>query len=108
MDMLDRPAIAVAAVAVLVAGVVWGRSARRLLRALRRIEAATGRESEASQLARATFFKDLHTAALYVVAGVYSAVAAITSASWTAWLLFAGLVPALLSLRYGRLMLRLA
>jgi serine phosphatase RsbU (regulator of sigma subunit) len=108
MEMLDRPAIVVVAVAVLAAGVVWGRSARRLRRALRRIEAATGHDSEASQLARATFLKELHTAALYVIAGMYSLVAAVWSASWTSWLLFAGLVPAALSLRYGRQMLRLA
>jgi serine phosphatase RsbU (regulator of sigma subunit) len=106
--MLDRPAIAVVAVAVLAAGVVWGRSARRLRRALHRIEAATGKQSEATQLARATFYKEVHTSALYLIAGAYSLVAAVWAESWTAWLLFAGMVPALLSLRYGRPMLRMA
>jgi serine phosphatase RsbU (regulator of sigma subunit) len=108
MNMLDRPAILIVAAAVLTAGIVWGRSARRLQRALRRIEAATGHDSEASELARATFLKELHTTALYVVAGLYATVAAVWSAGWTIWLLFAGMVPALLSLRYARQMLRLA
>ena len=108
MDMLDRPAIAIVAVAVLAAAIVWGRSARRLLRAQRRIAAATSHDSEATQLARAAFVKDLHASALYVVAAAYAGVQAVWSEHWTDWFLFAGLVPALLSLRYGRRMLRLA
>jgi serine phosphatase RsbU (regulator of sigma subunit) len=106
--MLDRPAIAVVAVAVLAAGVVWGRSARRLRRAMRRIATATGDESEATQLARAAFLKDLHATLLYVVAGLYAAVQTVWARDWTIWLLFAAVVPAALSLRYGRGMLRLA
>ncbi|MEA3020022.1 MAG: phosphoserine phosphatase RsbU/P [Actinomycetota bacterium] len=106
--MLDRPALVVVALAVLAAGVVWGRSARRLLRALRRISAATGPESEATQLARSAFLKDLHATLLYVIAGLYAAVQSAWSAGWTGWLLFAGLLPAGLSLRYGRAMQRIA
>jgi serine phosphatase RsbU (regulator of sigma subunit) len=106
--MLDRPAIAVVAVAVLAAGVVWGRSARRLRRAMRRIATATGDESEATQLARAAFLKDLHATLLYVVAGLYACVQTVWARDWTIWLLFAAVVPAALSLRYGRGMLRLA
>jgi phosphoserine phosphatase RsbU/P len=106
--MLDRPAIAVVAVAVLAAGVVWGRSARRLRRAQQRIAAATGPDSEATGLARAAYLKDVHATFLYVVAGLYAAVQAVWDQGWTAWMLFAALVPAALSLRYGRGMLRLA
>lgn len=106
--MLDRPAIAVVAVAVLAAAVVWGRSARRLRRAMRRIAAATGTDSEATQLARAAFLKDLHATLLYVVAGLYAAVQTAWARDWTIWLLFAAVAPAALSLRYGRGMLRLA
>ena len=106
--MLDRPAIAIVAVAVLAAAVVWGRSARRLQRALRRISAATGAESEATRLARASFLKELHATLLYTIAGLYAAVQTVWNREWTDWLLFAGLVPAGLSLRYGRQLLRLA
>jgi serine phosphatase RsbU (regulator of sigma subunit) len=107
--MLDRPAIAVVAVAVLAAGVVWGRSARRHLRAMRRISAATGPHSDATQLAQASFLKDLHATLVYVVAGIYAVVETVwADHGWTAWVLFAAVVPALLSLRYGRQMLRIA
>jgi serine phosphatase RsbU (regulator of sigma subunit) len=107
--VLDRPALAVVAVAVLAAGIVWGRSARRLLRAQRRIATVTGPDSEASQLARAAFLKDLHASVLYVIAAVYTGVEAVwADQMWTTWLMMAGIVPAAGSLRYGRAMLRLA
>lgn len=106
--MLDRPAIAIVAVALLAAAVVWGRSARRLQRALRRIAAATGHDSEATQVARSAYLKELHAVVLYVVAGLYGVVEAVWEATWTDWLLFAAMVPAVLSLRYGRALLRLA
>src|SRR3954451_8863615 len=109
MDMLDRPAIAVVAAALVAAGVVWGRSARRLNRTMRRISAATGSDSEATQLARAAFLKDVHATLLYAVAALYAVVQTVwADHEWTAWLLFAALLPAALSLRYGREMLRLA
>jgi serine phosphatase RsbU (regulator of sigma subunit) len=104
--MLDRPAILAVAVTVLAASVVWARSARRLRRAERFIAAATGEQSEATALARSAFWKDLHTAVLYLTAGAYAAVVSFLAESWTAWLLFAGVAPALLSLRYGAALLR--
>jgi serine phosphatase RsbU (regulator of sigma subunit) len=106
MDMLDRPAIAIVAVAALAAAVVWARSARRLQRAFGRIAAATGADSEASQLARSAVFKDVHASLLYLIAGLYAVVETVWNEKWTGWLLFASLVPALLSLRYGRVLLR--
>ena len=93
---------------MLAAAVVWARSARRLHRALQRIAAATGEDSEATQLARGAYVKDLHTAVVYGIAGIYAAVLAFSSEPWTGWLLFAGIVPAFLSLRYGRALLRQA
>ena len=104
--MLDRPAIAVVAVAALAAAIVWGRSARRLQRAQRRIAAATGDESEATQLARAAYFKDLHATILYLVVLVVAAVEAGWDTSWADYLLFAPVLPAILSLRYGKALLR--
>ena len=108
MDMLDRPAIAVVAVAALAAAIVWGRSARRLQRAERRITAATGEGSEASQLARAAYLKDLHATLLYAIVLVVAAVEAGWSTTWADYLLFAPVLPAALSLRYGKTLLRQA
>jgi serine phosphatase RsbU (regulator of sigma subunit) len=104
--MLDRPAIAVVAVAALAAAIVWGRSALRLQRAQRRIASAMGDESEATQLARAAFLKDLHATILYVVVAVVAVVETAWSTDWAGYLLFAPVVPAILSLRYGKTLLR--
>jgi serine phosphatase RsbU (regulator of sigma subunit) len=107
--MLDRPALAAVAAAILAAGIVWARSARRLRRAERRIAAATGERSDSTALARAAYLKDTHTSALYVIAAAYTAVqAAWADQEWATWLMAAGLLPAVASLRYGRAMVRLA
>src|SRR4051812_40308283 len=106
MDMLDRPAIAIVAVAALAAAIVWGRSARRLLRAERRIEAATGVGSEAAQLARAGFLKDLHATVLYIVVMIVAAVEAGGATRGADSLLFAPVVPGVLSRRYGKTLRR--
>jgi serine phosphatase RsbU (regulator of sigma subunit) len=106
MDMLDQPAILAVAVAALAAAVVWGRSAQRLLRAQRRIAAATGPDSEATQLARAAFLKDVHATLLYVAVLVVAVIGAGWEAPWVTYLLFASVIPAALSLRYGKTLLR--
>lgn len=104
--MLDRPAIAAVAIAALAAAIVWGRSALRLRRAMRRIAAGTGDESQATQLAKAAFVKDLHATVLYVMVAVVAGVASVFDEQWVGFLLFAAVVPAALSLRYGRTLLR--
>jgi sigma-B regulation protein RsbU (phosphoserine phosphatase) len=61
------------------AGIVWGRSALRLLRAARRAEAgvaASGSGADSAQLLRAAFQKELHTTVLYGAVGVVNAVTA--------------------------------
>lgn len=108
MGMIDRPGLAIFAVAIFAAGIVWGRSALRLRRTFRRVSVASGVDSEATQLARAAFLKELHTTFLYIVGGLFAAVQTVWARGWTDWLLVAGLAPAGLSLRYGRTMLRLA
>ena len=53
-----------------IAAALWGRAAARLARAARRIEAETASSShgrDATELARAAFDKDLHTALLYAM-----------------------------------------
>jgi len=87
---------------------VWARSSRRLLRALRRIAAATGERSEATQLARGAFLKDVHVASIYGVIAIGAAIDAVVDEPWTDLLLFAAVIPALISLRYSRALLRQA
>jgi serine phosphatase RsbU (regulator of sigma subunit) len=108
MDMLERPAFIVVAVAALAAAIVWGRSARRLRRALHRISAATGEGSEATQLARGAFMKDVHVTAIYAVIAIGAGIDVFIDDAWTDLLLFAAVLPALISLRYGPALLRQA
>lgn len=83
---MARPWLAGLAAMCAVAAVLWGRSARRLDRAAKRIEAetsgsVTGRD--AANLARSAFQKDLHTTVLYAVLAVGLGVA-----SWSKNYLF--------------------
>ncbi|HYD08733.1 MAG TPA: PP2C family protein-serine/threonine phosphatase [Acidimicrobiales bacterium] len=106
--MVERPAFVVVAVAALAAAIVWGRSARRLVRALRRISAATGESSEATHLARAAFLKDLHVTAIYGVIAIGAAIDVFVDEPWTDYLLFASVITAAISLRYSGALLRQA
>ena len=74
---MDKPILAVVAVAALVAAVVWGRSAQRLQRVWQRIEDELGPDADATVLARSSYRKELHTVTLYAVLAVASAVAAV-------------------------------
>ena len=74
---MDKPVLAVVAVAALVAAVVWGRSAQRMQRVWQRIEDDLGPEADATVLARSSYRKELHTVTLYAVLAVASAVAAV-------------------------------
>ena len=69
-DVLAQPWLAAAGAVCAIAAIVWARAAARLARAARRIEAetlASGTSSEAANLARSGFNKDLHAAILYAV-----------------------------------------
>jgi serine phosphatase RsbU (regulator of sigma subunit) len=100
--MIDRSILGIVAVAAIVAAVVWGRSARRLLRVAHRIDKSSGSHSEAAQLARAAFLKDLHAFLVYAAAGVAAAMGAITTARWADSLLFLLLIPVGLSVWYAK------
>lgn len=104
--MLERPALAVVAVASLAAAFVWGRSARRLWRARRRIAQLSSPASEATRLARSSFLKDTHSAILYAALAVVAGGEAITEEQWVDYTLFVLLVPVAVVLRYGRVFLR--
>src|SRR3546814_19506821 len=73
---MDKPILALVAVAALVAAVVWGRSAQRLQRVWLRIEDELDAEADATVLARSGYRKELHTVTLYAVIAVASAIAA--------------------------------
>jgi phosphoserine phosphatase RsbU/P len=104
--MIERPILVIVAVAAVAAALVWGRSARRLLKVARRIDVAAGRHSEAAQLARAAFLKDLHATLVYGAAALAAATGTISSARWADATLFLLLIPVGISLRYGRDFLR--
>ena len=102
--MFTQPWLAAAAVFCAVAAVLWGRAAARLARAARRIEAETASSShgrDATELARAAFDKDLHTALLYAVLTVGLAVASISRSPWYQLPLLAVSIPVVVSIRYA-------
>ena len=93
------------AVACLISVAIWGRSARRLRRALGRIERTlqrSGGDEEAANLARAAFRKEMHTTLLYAVLALALGAGAIGGARWTALPLVLCSVPLAMSIGYGR------
>lgn len=102
--MFTQPWLAAAAVFCAVAAVLWGRAAARLSRAARRIQAETASSStgrEATDLARAAFDKDLHTALLYSILTVGLAVASISRSAWYQIPLLAVTIPVVVTLRFA-------
>ena len=100
--MTERVLLAVAALAVLAATFIWGRSARRLHRVARRIEVGAGAHAEVSRLARISFRKDLHAACLYGLATLTLAAGALTDAGWADALRVLIVIPVVLSIYYAR------
>ncbi len=99
---MEKPVLAVVAIACLLAAVLWGRSARRLQRVWQRVEDELGPEADATVLARSAYHKELHTVTLYSVVAVATAVTA-------AWRMREGevffafiVVPVGLSVVFGR------
>ena len=93
------------AVACLISVAIWGRSARRLHRALGRIERTlqrSGGDDEAADLSRAAYRKEMHTTVLYAVVALALAAGAIGGARWTAIPLVLCAVPLAMSIGYGR------
>lgn len=102
--MFAQPWLAAAAVFCAVAAALWGRAAARLSRAARRIQAETASSStgrEATDLARAAFDKDLHTALLYSVLAVGLAVASISKSAWYQIPLLGVTIPVVVTLRFA-------
>ena len=103
-DVMPQPWLAAAGAVCAIAGIVWARAAARLARAARRIEEetrASGTSSEAANLARSGFNKDLHAAVLYAVLAAGLVLASFSTSAWFEVLLLAVSVPAVFSLRYA-------
>jgi serine phosphatase RsbU (regulator of sigma subunit) len=102
--MFTQPWLAAAAVFCGIAAALWGRAAARLGRAARRIEAETASSStgrEATELARAAFDKDLHTALLYALLAVGLLVESLSSSAWYEIPLLAVSIPVIITIRFA-------
>jgi serine phosphatase RsbU (regulator of sigma subunit) len=103
---MDKPILAVVAVACAAAAIVWGRSARYLHKVSVRLEHEVGLDSDATVLARSQFRKEVHTALLYAVLAVASLAVAFSNRNDTDVLYAFILVPVALALVYGRDLIR--
>ena len=99
---MDKPILAVVAVACVLAALVWGRSARYLRKVELRLEAETGPESDATILARSQFRKELHTAVLYGVVASASLAVSFSPQGEIDVLYAFVLIPVVMALVYGR------
>src|SRR3954451_23687572 len=97
---MDKPVLAVVALASIVAAVVWGRSARYLRKLQLRVESEFGRDSESAVLERAQFRKELHTTVLYLTVAVASLVVSFSDEAAAIYALI--FVPIALSALWGR------
>jgi serine phosphatase RsbU (regulator of sigma subunit) len=99
---MDKPILAVVAVISLLAALVWGRSAQRFQRVWQRVEDELGPNADATVLARSGFRKELHTVVLYAAIAMATAVASVLDIQHAYVLFGLVLVPAILSVFYGR------
>jgi serine phosphatase RsbU (regulator of sigma subunit) len=99
---MDKPILAVVAVAALVAALVWGRSADRLKRVWQRMEDEHGHDADATVLARSAYRKEVHTVTLYAVISVAAAVSAVSTAPEAVYAFALILIPVGLSLIFGK------
>lgn len=103
---MDKPILAVVALACAAAAIVWGRSARNLQRVWQRVESEFGSDADATVVARGAFRKDVHAATLYAVLAFASLGAALSPAAESDWLFAFVLVPVAASVLSGRAFLR--
>lgn len=97
--MIHNPVLAAVALGCASAVIVWGRSARRLQRAWQRIDDGSG--SDAADLARSAFRKELHTAILYGLLAVSLGALAVAEDPMWDYVLVLVAIPLGISLRYG-------
>jgi serine phosphatase RsbU (regulator of sigma subunit) len=99
---MDKPILAVVALAALLAALVWGRSAQRFQRVWQRRGDELGEEADATVLARSAYRKELHTVTLYAVIAVAAAVGSVLDLREANYFFAMVLIPVGLSLMYGR------
>jgi serine phosphatase RsbU (regulator of sigma subunit) len=99
---MDKPILALVALAAIAAAVLWGRSTQRLQRVWQRVEDELGPDADATVLARSAYHKELHTVTLYSVLAVAMAVSAATDATEAQVFFAFVLVPVGLSVLFGR------
>jgi serine phosphatase RsbU (regulator of sigma subunit) len=99
---MDKPILAVVAVACLLAAALWARSARRLHRVWQRVASDFGEDAGASILARSAFRKEIHSTAIYSVLALASAVTAAWSEPEADFVFALVLAPVVLSIVFGR------
>ena len=99
---MDKPILALVAVAALLAALVWGRSAQRLQRVWQRIEDELGSDADATVLARSSYRKEVHTVVLYAVIAVASAIAAVWEMHESDFFFAFVLIPVGLTIYFGR------
>lgn len=99
---MDKPILALVALACLTAAIVWGRSAQRLQRVWLRIEDQVGPDADATVLARSAFRKELHSSTLYSVLAFASFITAMWDAREADFFFAFVLIPVAVSVVYGR------
>jgi sigma-B regulation protein RsbU (phosphoserine phosphatase) len=99
---MDKPILAVVALACAVAAVMWARSARYLQKVTVRLEAETGPASDTTALARSQYRKAVHTVLIYSVVGLASLAVAFSDRGDTDVLYAFVLVPVVFALVYGK------
>jgi serine phosphatase RsbU (regulator of sigma subunit) len=104
--MIEKPTLAVVAVACTVAALVWARSTRRLYRVSQRIDASAGPHTDVAALSRSAFRKELHTALLYALLALAAGVTSFSSRQYIDAIFVAVLIPVVFSLRHARSFLR--
>jgi len=99
---MDKPILAVVAVACFVAAVVWGRSARSLRRISTRVKREFGTGSDVTVIARSAYRKEVHSTVLYGVLGLAATVAAAVDQSDADAVFVLVLIPVAVSIVFGR------
>jgi serine phosphatase RsbU (regulator of sigma subunit) len=99
---MEKPILAIVALACLVAAVVWGRSARQHQRVWQRLDSEFGPDADVTVLARSAFRKEVHSTTLYTVLAVAAFATAVTGRRESDLLFAFVLVPVIVSIIYGK------
>lgn len=99
---MEKPILAVVAVACLGAAWVWGQSARRLRRVAARVQREFGPGTDATVVARSAFRKEVHSTILYAVLAVAAGATALSARREVDLVFALLLVPVVVSMIFSR------